>query len=234
MKTPINALFLVSLTCMQYLSGAQAQGDILAITTGSTTATTLSTTTTTTGATATTSTSAGVATPSPAFQNTPGLQVSSPFNGMSVTQNTVLSISASLLDQQPISSIDISVAKSDGTSNTTIVNIPSGASVSASQIWNVTAAQYPVGDYLLNMIITPNTTAGSTTTTVASTTTVSAAPASSVVPVYYWQAIIHVIAPSNTTTTVPTSAASGLNGVSGVMTMFMAAGVAVLGSLLVL
>ncbi|KAG0364480.1 hypothetical protein BC939DRAFT_441618 [Gamsiella multidivaricata] len=247
MKTSFKPLFFIALTCAQYLSGTQAQSSI----TTSHAAIT---------STATTSTSATVPTPSQsAFINTPGLQVTSPYNGMTVIQGTMLSISASIQDQRPISSINISVAKKDGSSNTTIVSITSGAILKATQTWNVTAAQYPVGAYILNMVITPNTTAQGTSSvpnagsssvisSVATPTSSSVqAGSTSLIPipgpptspgtgpnVYYWQATVQVIAPMNTSTT-PNTANGLIHGHGqGLTALVLAAGTALMGSFLAL
>ncbi|KAF9435369.1 hypothetical protein BGZ76_006433 [Entomortierella beljakovae] len=213
MKT-FNTLLVAGFACLQFLATSNAQ-------TSSATAT----------ATAT-STSAAAAPTQPAFVNTPGLQVSSPFNGMSVIQNTALSISASLTDKRPIGSINISVSKKDGSDNSTVVNISNGNFIRASQIWNVSDAQYPIGDYYINLIVTPNTTATPPTTTASVTqpvTTPNAIPGSNV---YYWRALVHVVAPR--TSPFPTSAAPTLSKSNGITSMVVAAGVIILGSFITL
>ncbi|KAG9321132.1 hypothetical protein KVV02_005258, partial [Mortierella alpina] len=135
MKACFTAILLVSL---QYLASVQAQDVSGSPTTASSRATVTATTT-------------GIVAPSlPTFVNTPGLQVSTPYSGMSIIQDTALSIAATLAGQRPMSSINISVAKKDGSSNTTIVDIRSGAILRLSQIWNVTATQYPVGEYVVS------------------------------------------------------------------------------------
>ncbi|KAG0223067.1 hypothetical protein B0O80DRAFT_464957 [Mortierella sp. GBAus27b] len=228
MKAIFKTLFLVGLSSLQLFSTAQAQTTTTASVTSSSASSTVS------------ATSSPVPTP-PTFSNTPGLVVSSPFEGMAITQNTVLSISASLSGQRLIGTIKISVAKKDGTSNNTIVDITSGSFLRTSQTWNVTADQYPVGEYLMNMIITPNTTASlntaPATTTAAPTTTIIPGPTiGPEASVYYWRATVRVVAPRNNT--YPSSASGlmheNLNGRSlGMTAMLVTAGIAFFGSLLV-
>ncbi|KAG0012671.1 hypothetical protein BGZ80_011595 [Entomortierella chlamydospora] len=86
-----KTLFVVGLTCLQLLSGSQAQ---------SATATTNATTTTAVAGSSTTSTTASAATPT-VYANTPGLTVSL-FDQMAVVENTVLSMSISLSGQRTI------------------------------------------------------------------------------------------------------------------------------------
>ncbi|KAF9187067.1 hypothetical protein BGZ50_002151 [Haplosporangium sp. Z 11] len=237
MKFISKALFLAGLTCLQCMSGVQAQG--------------AATSTTTLPSISASSTASGPApTPSlPSFINTPGLKVTAPYNGMTILQDSVLSISASILGERPISSINISVAKEDGSSNTTIVDIPSGSILKLTQTWNVTSALYPTGHYLFNMIITPNTTStqsGGGIGPVASTTTINPSDISidpspqptGTVPgppgtspsVYYWQAKVRVVAH---TTQKPESAAS-VNSIHGFVGLFAAVGAIVLGSVITL
>ncbi|KAG0197353.1 hypothetical protein BGX28_009157 [Mortierella sp. GBA30] len=238
MKTCFKTLFLVSLTCLQHLSGAQAQ---------------LSTPSSTTTAKSSATSGVGVAPSPPTFVNTPGLRVTTPYNGMTIPQDTVLSISASLAGERPISSIKIMVAKKDGSSNTTIVDVPSGAILSISQTWNVTSTQYPVGEYIMNMIITPNMTANLGGTAPMATTTQSIGsflpivtsvdsspqptglipgPIPGAASVYYFQATVRVIAKLNSTN--PNSSAMGMkfgsNGDHGFVGLFVAASIALLGS----
>ncbi|KAF9985720.1 hypothetical protein BGZ75_002648 [Mortierella antarctica] len=173
---------------------------------------------------------------------------------MSIIQDTALSIAATLAGQRPMSSINISVAKKDGSSNTTIVDIRSGAILRLSQIWNVTATQYPVGEYVMNMVITPNTTLGPLNGTpqavsssigllLPSITNIDHTPQpTGLIPgpipgagvsVYYWQANVRVVAKINNPN--PSSAATRMqDSVHGFMGVAAAAGVALLGSLLAL
>ncbi|KAF9576166.1 hypothetical protein EC968_010289 [Mortierella alpina] len=174
---------------------------------------------------------------------------------MSIVQDTGLSIAATLAGQRPMSSINISVAKKDGSSNTTIVDIRSGAILRLSQIWNVTASQYPVGEYVMNMVITPNTTVNpmngtpqavssqSIGTFVPIITSIDHSPQpTGLIPgpipgagvsVYYWQATVRVVAKVNTTN--PVSAATRLQGgFYGVAGLAAAAGVTLVGTLLAL
>jgi hypothetical protein len=87
MKTAFKTMFLVGLSGLQFLCGAQAQSSAAASTGPSSTQT------------------PAPAPTQPSFINTPGLIVTSPFDGMIVSQNTVLSISASLANQLTIGKI---------------------------------------------------------------------------------------------------------------------------------
>jgi len=85
---------LATLSGLQLLSGSQAQ----AATSSAGVATSAKP-----AATGTATATGGVVTPSPpSFINTPGLLVNSPYNGMQVSQNAFLSISASLLNGQAL------------------------------------------------------------------------------------------------------------------------------------
>ncbi|KAF9103079.1 hypothetical protein BGX27_010744 [Mortierella sp. AM989] len=234
MKT-FKTILVVGVACLQLLSGSQAQSTSAASSSSA--------------ATATSTSAAPVVTPSQPFINTEGLVVSSPFNQMTVVQNTVLSISASLRDKRPISSVNISVAKKDGSSNTTIVSIPYGSVPMIAQTWNVSSDKYPIGDYLVNIIITPNTTINSPTsiplpppntsnppsTTTVTQPIVTPSAVGSGPNVYYFQALVHVAAPR---VQVP-SAAMGMkfdriNSGSSFAAFLAAVGVTVVGSLLAL
>ncbi|KAG0262126.1 hypothetical protein BG011_000323 [Mortierella polycephala] len=241
MKFTSKALFLASLTYLQCMSGVQAQ-EAPTNTNLPTALTSISASPTTSGA---------VPTPSlPSFINTPGLQVTAPYNDMTIFQDSVLSISASILGGRPISSINISVAKEDGSSNTTIVDIPSGEILRLTQTWNVTSALYPTGRYLFNMVITPNTTStqsggGVGIGPVASTTlnpsdisinpnpqptgTVPGPPGTSP-SVYYWRAKVRVV----TRTPQKPKNAAPANSIHGFVGLFAAAGAIALGSVLTL
>ncbi|KAG0350138.1 hypothetical protein BG005_010337 [Podila minutissima] len=148
-----------------------------------------------------------VATPTPpAFINTPGLQVTSPFSGVILAQNTRLTIALNLAGNKPIASVNVSVGKKDGTLNTTIVDLKGLSTLRVIQSWNVTAATFTPGDYLFNIIVTPNTTAIPSTPPPAGTgnSTLPTVTSSAVPPaqtpagpqVYYWQGTIRVALPA--------------------------------------
>ncbi|ORZ11672.1 hypothetical protein BCR41DRAFT_356734 [Lobosporangium transversale] len=92
----------------------------------------------------------------PSNQNTPGLAVV-PSNGMAIYQESIVYISA-VIGGRPISSAYISISKAESSSNTTIADIKGLSIRRLVQSWNVTAADYPIGDYYLQLIVTPNTT----------------------------------------------------------------------------
>ncbi|KAG0336090.1 hypothetical protein BG000_006940 [Podila horticola] len=152
-------------------------------------------------------TSAPVATPTPpAFINTPGLQVISPFDGVLLAQNTRLTIALNLAGNKPIASVNISVGKKDGSLNTTIVDLKGQSTLRVIEYWNVTAATFAPGDYLFNIIVTPNTTAipstpppaGTGNSTIPTSTTSAAAPSQTPAgpQVYYWQGAMRVGLPA--------------------------------------
>ncbi|KAG0029570.1 hypothetical protein BGZ82_007847 [Podila clonocystis] len=151
--------------------------------------------------------SAPVATPTPpAFVNTPGLQVTSPFDGVLLAQNTRLTIALNLAGSRPIASVNISVGKKDGTLNTTIVDLKGLSTIRLIESWNVTAATFTPGDYLFNIIVTPNNTvipstpppAGTGISTLPTPTTSAAPPSQTPAgpQVYYWQGTIRVVLPA--------------------------------------
>ncbi|KAF8948107.1 hypothetical protein BGZ47_006515 [Haplosporangium gracile] len=223
MKPTFTSIALVSLACLQYLVGTS-------------TAQVTTTTTTASGApvTPTSTTTAVVPTPTvPNWVNTPGLVVNSIFDGLTVMQNSFVSISASLADGRPMSSILITVSKKDGSGNMTIADIKQANLVSPRQLWNVSANNYPVGPYVLDMIVTPgtvNTTATTGAPAVPQPST-GVSPITGAATIYYWKANIIVRAPQ-----APVAiggAASGRN-VGSTVGYVAAAGVALLGSLLVL
>ncbi|KAG0062275.1 hypothetical protein BGZ89_010781 [Linnemannia elongata] len=221
MKPTFSSIALVSIACLQYLAS---------------TSTAQVTTTTTRAAVNPTSTASSVVpTPTvPVWVNTPGLVVNSVFDGLTVVQNSFVSISASLSDGRPMSSILITAAKKDGSGNTTIADIKQPNLVSPRQLWNVSADTYPAGSYVLSMIVTPGTL--NTTTTTGATaapqpSTGVTPPATGAASIYYWKANILVRAPPPPSTV--TGGASG-RSIGSTFGYVAAAGVALLGSLLVL
>ncbi|KAF9130557.1 hypothetical protein BGX30_013460 [Mortierella sp. GBA39] len=221
MKSTFSSIALVSIACLQYLAGTSAQV----------------TSTTASGAPVnpTSTVSAVVPTPTvPVWVNTPGLVVSSVFDGLTVVQNSFVSISATLTDGQPMNSIVITAAMKDGSRNTTIADFKQPNLVTPRQLWNVSADTYPVGSYVLNMIVipgTPNTTATTGTSAVPQPSTGVTPPTTGAASVYYWKASVNVRAPQ---ASAPVGgAASGLR-IGSTIGYVAAAGVALLGSLLVL
>ncbi|KAF9425351.1 hypothetical protein BGZ94_007603 [Podila epigama] len=172
--------------------------------------TTATTTTTVTPPGASLTSSAPVATPTvPGFINTSGLTITTPFSGMSIGQDRFLSIGGSIQGQKPIASILISVAKKDGSGNTTIVDKKGLATLRISETWQVKADLYPVGEYLLHLVITPNTTVAAppkTSLAPAAATTALVPPPPPVggePSVYFWQGTVRVVAPPTSAPTIP-------------------------------
>ncbi|KAF9920817.1 hypothetical protein FBU30_009254 [Linnemannia zychae] len=220
MKPSFSSITLIGLACLQVFAGsAQAQAA----------------TTTTGGAVPTNTTSAAVPTPTvPSFENTPGLKVTSLYKGMSVIQNSFLTISCKLEDRRPMGSIVISVAKMDGSGNTTIADIKGVATTDYQKLWNVTATDYAPGSYNINLVVTPNNnpTANVTASVAApqSTTPAISPPVSGGASVYYYRANVNVVAPRSTP---PSGAPSGRNMFS-TAGYAAAAGIALFGSIFVL
>ncbi|KAG0373547.1 hypothetical protein BGX24_011556, partial [Mortierella sp. AD032] len=128
MKTTFSTLALASLACLQFLAG----------TTNAQAATTTSTTAAATAPGAT-GTPAPVVPPTPpTFVNTPGLQVPSIYDGMAVTKGSFLTIATKLQDGRAMGSIVLTVAKKDGSGNTTIASVNHDSPVSSSILWNPT------------------------------------------------------------------------------------------------
>ncbi|KAI7827627.1 hypothetical protein BC939DRAFT_491248, partial [Gamsiella multidivaricata] len=190
MKFALKTFLVVGISCLQQLAFAQT----------------------------TTTTAAGGSVPQ--FQNTPGVVVQTPYNGMTVSQGTFMSISAILSPSRPIGSVSVSVAKTDGSANTTVIDIKGVGIQRFLQFWDVNTELFPIGEYYLNMVITPNTTAsvsptlptttlvanGSTSiqavvTTTSATVPAPTAPATGTQSVYYWRGLIRVIEPRSKTST---------------------------------
>ncbi|KAG0272148.1 hypothetical protein BGZ95_012111 [Linnemannia exigua] len=220
MKPTFSALALASLACLQFLAG----------TTNAQAATTTTTTTAAATAPGATGTPAPIVPPTPpTFVNTPGLQVPSIYDGMSVMQGSFLTISTKLQDGRAMGSIVLTVAKKDGSGNTTIATVNHDSPVSSSLLWDASAAKFPAGPYVLNLVVTPNTTTGAT-----NPPTVPAPPPTAVAgpSVFYWRATVNVVVPRAPS---PISGAvTGRGNIGSTVGYVVAAGVALLGSFLVL
>ncbi|GJJ75380.1 hypothetical protein EMPS_07738 [Entomortierella parvispora] len=224
MKSFQSIAILATLSGLQLLSGSQAQAPYWNAVSNavSSSAGAAPSSQPATSAPASATTTGGVVTPSPAsFINTAGLRVNSPFDGMQISQNAFLTISASLQSGQAIGSALITVAQSDGSHNTTIVSLPSTNTMALAETWNVNSTLYPVGTYLMNMIVTPNLT--------------TPQPVEPGPSIYYWQAHIKVQVPPSPVAQ-PNGASSFLSGSSFSNTMMatVAASALVLGSALLL
>ncbi|KAF9216978.1 hypothetical protein BGZ59_007123 [Podila verticillata] len=193
--------------------------------------------------TTTNSTAPPVATPGPpTFINTPGLQITSPFDGVTIAQNTRLTIGANIVGLKPIASVYISIGKKDGTLNTTIVDLKGLSSLSVVESWNATAAIFTPGDYLLNIIITPNNTAippatpppaGGNSTTTPTTTAAPPVTTPAGPQVYYWQGTVRVALPATANVPSP-SAGTTLVGLGMFVQMATTLGVLALGCVIAL
>ncbi|KAF8927961.1 hypothetical protein BGZ58_009985 [Dissophora ornata] len=185
----------------------------------------------------------------------------SPYSGSTVSQGSVVLISGMTAPLRYLTYV-ATLAKTDGSSNTTIIEQKTSTAGRVIQIWNVTADNYPVGDYNLQIVVTPGSsvsvvTSGSTATAttqvagtgaiaLAATTTTVTVPVptqtSGTLPsVYYWRALIHVQAPSTgSTKSTPSSAAALTHGtvyagaVAIAYKMALAMGVLALGCVLTL
>ncbi|KAF9912083.1 hypothetical protein EC991_001029 [Linnemannia zychae] len=218
MKPSFSTLALASLASLQFLAGT-------------TNAQATSPTTTTTAAPGATGSPAPVVPPTPpTFVNTPGLQVPSIYDGMSVTQGSFLTIASHLQDGRLMSSVVLTVAKKDGSGNTTVASTNQGSVQTSTILWNATAANFPVGPYVLNLVVTPNTTA---VVTPPPTTGAPAPvpPTAGAASIYYWRANINVVVPRTPT---PISGAVSGRSIGSTAGYAVAAGVALLGSIFVL
>ncbi|KAF9326215.1 hypothetical protein BGZ91_002064 [Linnemannia elongata] len=148
--------------------------------------------------------------PVPTYENTPGAQVQSPSNGISVRPDGVLPI-ALTIGRRPISSVVVTVAKADGSGNTTVLEYKPLAAPRIMTVAPLAAFKFSEGDYIMNLAITPNLTAllptyapppspGNAT----ATTTKAVAPAQPTAPnnlpgMYYWRGALKLSndAPTN-------------------------------------
>ncbi|KAF9147338.1 hypothetical protein BG015_011041 [Linnemannia schmuckeri] len=141
---------------------------------------------------------ASAADPVPTFQNTFGLQVQAPRNGVSIRPDGSLPI-ALTLGRRLISSVLVTVAKADGSGNTTVLEYRAVTAIRIMTVAPLAAFKFSEGDYIVNLAITPNLTAVIPTYTpppssgnaTAATITVAPAP-NPTAPVnlpgvYYWR-----------------------------------------------
>ncbi|KAF9931594.1 hypothetical protein FBU30_009867 [Linnemannia zychae] len=141
--------------------------------------------------------------PAPTFANTPGVQVQSPTSrGFAIRPNGLLPISFTL-GRRPISSALVTMAKSDGSGNTTILDIKTPFTFRVVSSVDLTPFKFPEGEYIFNLVIAPNTTMTIPTYTTptssgalaSATATATAVPQPTGVPVntpefYYWRTSI--------------------------------------------
>ncbi|KAG0318710.1 hypothetical protein BGZ99_005497 [Dissophora globulifera] len=130
----------------------------------------------------------------PTFNNTPGLTMQSPFNGMTVTQNSVTLVQG-LIPGNQLLTFTITTAKTDGSSNITLGTSKTPTTGRVFMLWNVTSANYPVGDYILEVIAVQ--TGVAPVPTGSASTSAPAPPAATIVPgaplsTYTWRALLHV------------------------------------------
>ncbi|KAF9579047.1 hypothetical protein BGW38_004863 [Lunasporangiospora selenospora] len=105
-------------------------------------------------------TNSTIVTPSPPpFVNSPDLQVTSIYDGMTAYQGSSISVQVALRASRPMGSLSIIVANKDGTTNTTLVDRSQESIIKAVIEWNVTAEAFPVGDYDISVVVKPNATA---------------------------------------------------------------------------
>ncbi|KAK3831149.1 MAG: hypothetical protein J3R72DRAFT_455101 [Linnemannia gamsii] len=144
-------------------------------------------------------------TPTTPFVNTPGILAQAPPNGLTVRPDGNLPIAFNI-GRRAISSVVVTVAKADGSGNTTILDHKTSA-FRIILTAPLVSFKLPEGDYILNMVITPNTTSvipvytppssgsGSVPGTIpapqqpAPTTTL---PPSNLPGMYYWRTSIRI------------------------------------------
>ncbi|KAG0205248.1 hypothetical protein BGX33_008018 [Mortierella sp. NVP41] len=141
--------------------------------------------------------------PVPTFVNTPGISVQSPGNGMTIRPDGNLPIVFSL-GRRTVSAVVVTMAKADGSGNTTVLDLKPGSTLRFFSSSPLTLFKFPVGDYIVNMVITPNLTAtvpgivnppssSSSAPGAAPTTTATASKptvAINLPGVYYWRGAI--------------------------------------------
>ncbi|KAF9293804.1 hypothetical protein BGZ74_011537 [Mortierella antarctica] len=147
------------------------------------------------------------------FQNTPGLAVGSPTNGQTVAQDQSLPLSAQLTARRVIGSYSVSIAKADGSGNTTLAQKTGVSTLRIVDVWEVASSHLDLGDYVVQFTVTANTSivipppvvapsggASSMPTRVVTTTTALATgtprpPVPGVPTVYYWRGAIKIVGP---------------------------------------
>ncbi|KAF9953634.1 hypothetical protein BGZ72_005266 [Mortierella alpina] len=148
--------------------------------------------------------------PPPTFQNTPGVLVAKPTNGLTVRQDAGVPFDVRLTGGRPIGSISASIAHVDGSANTTILELKQVAVYRVLLIRDTSLSTLPLGDYHIQLIITPNMTAprsgGVPTAPAAAVQTSSPLPVNAPT-IYYWRGLIH-LAPSNESGTLSSAAST--------------------------
>ncbi|KAF9551761.1 hypothetical protein EC957_004084 [Mortierella hygrophila] len=178
--------------------------------------------------------------PVPTFENTFGVQVQSPGNGISIRPDGVLPVVLNI-GRRPISSVVVTVAKADGSGNTTVLEYKSVAAVRVMTVAPLATFKFSEGDYVVSLAITPNLTAiipiptsppSSGNATAVTTTAVAPAPqptAPNGLPgMYYWRGVLKLSndAPVNNGGGASSNAApsagvgTGVVGVMGAWTTF--------------
>ncbi|KAG9066977.1 hypothetical protein KI688_012889 [Linnemannia hyalina] len=140
--------------------------------------------------------------PVPTFENTVGVQVQSPGNDISIRPDGVLPIALNI-GRRLISSVVVTVAKADGSGNTTVLEYKSVAAVRIVTVAPLATFKFSEGDYIVSLAITPNLTAiiptstsppSSGNATAGTTTAVAPAPqptAPNGLPgMYYWRGVL--------------------------------------------
>ncbi|KAF9954922.1 hypothetical protein BGZ70_010414 [Mortierella alpina] len=150
--------------------------------------------------------------PIPSFQNTPGVVVAMPRNGMTVRQDTGVPFNVMLTSGRAVGSISASIAHVDGSANTTILDLKQVTLYRVIQLRNTSLSSFPPGDYHIQMIITPNLSAPplkGAPTAPATTVPTSPAPPSTAPAVYYWRGLIRLALPEESS---PLSSAASTLG----------------------
>ncbi|KAF9122488.1 hypothetical protein BGW39_009708 [Mortierella sp. 14UC] len=158
-------------------------------------------------------------TPTTPFLNTPGVQVQAPANGLTVRPDGLIPIAFNI-GRRAISSVVVTVAKADGSGNTTILDHRATTALRITLTTPLASFKLPDGDYILDMAITPNTSVVIPGYTPPSSSSSGApqqpapttVPPSSLPGIYYWRTNIRI---SNDAPASGNAGASGSGGNGG-------------------
>ncbi|KAG0282974.1 hypothetical protein BGZ96_012656 [Linnemannia gamsii] len=134
--------------------------------------------------------------PVPTFDNnTPGIYVQSPVNGVSIHPEGILPIALAISSRRPVSLVVATIAKPDGSGNTTVLEYKPMITLRIMTAAPLAKFKLAEGDYIVTLAITPNLTAPSGNAT--ATTTIAAPAPNPTIPInlpdmYYWHGAIKI------------------------------------------
>ncbi|KAF9982414.1 hypothetical protein BGZ75_006204 [Mortierella antarctica] len=134
---------------------------------------------------------------------------------MTVRQDTGVPFNVMLTSGKAVGSISASIAQIDGSANTTILDLKQVTLYRVLQLRNTSLSDLPLGDYHIQMIITPNLSPppakGAPTAPVAAVPT-SQTPPFNAPAIYYWRGLIHLAAPEESSTLNSAASTQGQGG----------------------